>query len=97
MARELAKYQSPLLLPPGNSCKSRNCIGTFDNSHIQESIVKGSVTDEAGDGLPGVSVVVKGSQRGVITDGSGKYEISGAEPESVLIFSFVGYLPKEEL
>ena len=62
-----------------------------------EVTVKGRVTDEKGDGLPGVSVVLKGSQRGVTTDISGRYDITGAGADAVLIFSFVGYLPKEEI
>ncbi|MCE7042492.1 TonB-dependent receptor [Dyadobacter sp. CY312] len=62
----------------------------------EEITVKGKVTDERGDGLPGVSVVIKGSQRGVTTDISGQYQISSTSSNVVLIFSFVGYLPKEE-
>ncbi|WP_254560095.1 SusC/RagA family TonB-linked outer membrane protein [Dyadobacter diqingensis] len=62
-----------------------------------ETIIRGKVTDEKGESLPGVSVVLKGSQRGVITDAAGKFEILTGTPDAVLIFSFVGYLPKEEI
>jgi len=71
-------------------------IAKINKVNSEDVIVKGTVTDERGDGLPGVSVVIKGSQRGVSTDGSGKYEITGTVTNAVLIFSFVGYLPKEE-
>lgn len=61
--------------------------------------ITGKVTDEQGGPLPGVSIVLKGSQRGTSTDTEGRYSISLAEgPEAagaVLIFSFVGYLPQE--
>jgi TonB-linked SusC/RagA family outer membrane protein len=64
---------------------------------IEEVTIKGKVTDERGDGLPGVSVVLKGSQRGVSTDIAGNYEIAGVNSDAVLIFSFVGYVPREEI
>lgn len=66
-------------------------------ANVAEVTVKGKVVDERGAALPGVSVVVKGSQRGVITDMAGRYEIAGAGADAVLIFSFVGYLPQEEI
>ena len=52
--------------------------------------VTGSVTGNDGLPLPGVSVVVKGTTRGVSTDFDGKYEIQVA-PNEVLEFSSMGY------
>jgi TonB-linked SusC/RagA family outer membrane protein len=87
-------------IAPVNSSESPGrpdvSISKITKAGPEEVTVKGKVTDERGDGLPGVSVVLKGSQRGVTTDISGKYELTGASPDAVLIFSFVGYLPKEE-
>jgi len=60
--------------------------------------VSGVVTDETGSGLPGVSVLVKGTQRGTSTDSDGKYFIDIPDQEiatAVLIFSFVGYTSQE--
>jgi TonB-dependent SusC/RagA subfamily outer membrane receptor len=60
--------------------------------------VSGVVTDETGQGLPGVSVLIKGSQRGTSSDAEGKFtmDIPDAEVGSaVLIFSFVGYTSQE--
>lgn len=45
--------------------------------------------------LPGVNIVVKGTSLGVVTDINGEYKIEVPSPESVLIFSFVGYLAEE--
>ena len=42
------------------------------NAHAQ-SLVQGTVTDETGESLPGVSVVVKGTTNGTVTDVNGKY------------------------
>lgn len=57
--------------------------------------VTGLVTDEKGQALPGVSVSVKGTKQGTVTAPDGKYIISGLKNDAVLIFSFVGYAPKE--
>ena len=57
--------------------------------------ITGKVTDEKGDGLPGVSVILKGSQRGTTTDVDGSFQIEVPDKGSVLIFSFVGYISKE--
>ncbi len=58
--------------------------------------VSGTVTDnESGEGVPGVTVTVKGTTRGVLTDVSGKFSIEVVNDNSVLVFSMVGYLPQE--
>lgn len=57
--------------------------------------VSGAVTDENGAGLAGVSVVLKGSAKGTTTDLNGRYKIDVPDAGSTLIFSFIGYLPKE--
>ncbi|HWV28838.1 MAG TPA: TonB-dependent receptor [Dyadobacter sp.] len=59
--------------------------------------IKGKVTDEKGEGLPGVSVVVKGTSRGTTTNSAGQYELELGQGENTLIFSFVGYLSQEIL
>ncbi|ODS86989.1 MAG: hypothetical protein ABS46_00515 [Cytophagaceae bacterium SCN 52-12] len=57
--------------------------------------VKGVVRDEKGELLPGVSILVKGSQAGTITDGEGRFSLSVADGNTVLVFSFVGYISQE--
>jgi len=62
--------------------------------------IRGRVTDEQGGGLPGVSIVLKGTQRGTTSDTEGNFNMSLIEGSQesinpVLIFSFVGYLPQE--
>jgi len=57
--------------------------------------VSGKVTDEKGAGLPGVSVIVKGSTQGTTTDGEGDFRISAPNTASILVFSFVGYQRQE--
>lgn len=57
--------------------------------------ISGLVKDEAGAGLPGVSVVLKGTQTGTSTDEKGNFSLSVPNGEHVLIFSFVGFLSQE--
>ena len=51
--------------------------------------ITGTVTDESGETLPGVTIVIEGTTRGVTTDMDGKFSIT-ASPEDVLVVSFVG-------
>ncbi len=56
--------------------------------------ITGKVSSAKGESLPGVSVVVKGTKRGVSTDGEGVFKIN-AEKGEVLLFSFIGYKTQE--
>lgn len=59
--------------------------------------VKGTITDaKDGTPLPGVSIVVKGTLTGTVTDVNGKYALTVPDGYDELIFSFVGMLTKEE-
>lgn len=62
-----------------------------------EQEVRGTVLDESGGGLPGVSVVIKGTQRGVTTDVDGVFSLTVPNESAVLVFSFVGYLTEETI
>jgi TonB-dependent starch-binding outer membrane protein SusC len=63
-------------------------------AHVDIS-VSGTVNDETGSALPGVSVVIKGSTQGTVTDIQGKFTLSVPTQESVLVFSFIGYVTQE--
>ena len=63
-------------------------------SSMAQNAVTGTVTADDNSPLPGVSIIVKGTNRGVNTNGEGKFQIS-ASPENVLVFSFVGYTAQE--
>lgn len=60
----------------------------------QTKTLTGKVTDAKGGVLAGVSVVLKSSTIGTITDGSGTFTIE-AKPENTLMFSFIGYTSQE--
>ena len=60
----------------------------------QKLNVTGTVKDEKGISMPGVTVSVKGTSQGMSTDNNGKYSISVPE-NGTLVFKFVGYTIKE--
>ncbi|MBF4485939.1 SusC/RagA family TonB-linked outer membrane protein [Flavobacterium sp. CSZ] len=62
----------------------------------QERVVSGTVSDNTGMPLPGVSVLVKGTKTATQTDFDGKYSIKAA-PNQVLIFSYIGMKAQEVL
>jgi len=62
---------------------------------IAQQNVSGTVTEKGGGALPGVNVLVKGTQVGVVTDINGKYSITVPAGKNVLVFSFVSMKLKE--
>jgi len=71
----------------------------LNSNHIapqEKTVIKGKVTDSKGSPLPGVTVRIKGTNIGVVSDNDGHYELTlpaGTDP--TLIFSFVGMLSQE--
>src|SRR5665648_79016 len=68
----------------------RRSFSAETNSVQQQKSVTGKVTDSSGSSLPGVSVVVKGTTTGSITDANGNFSLSNLAPDVTLLFSFVG-------
>ena len=60
-----------------------------------ERTLSGVVSDEKGEGLPGVSVIIKGLTRGAVTDASGTFRLVIPDGPRTLVFSFVGYVSQE--
>lgn len=69
-----------------------NRISAYQTAVID---ITGKVIDEKGEPLPGVSIVIKGLSQGTTTSADGKFSLAVPGSSSVLIFSFVGYVPKE--
>ncbi|GAA4823737.1 TonB-dependent receptor [Algivirga pacifica] len=61
----------------------------------QDKVVSGTVTDENGDPLPGVSVLLKGTSKGVATDFDGNYTLPLETGQETLVVSYVGYQTQE--
>ncbi len=78
-----------------NVSRSRRAKATARSVVQNESkLINGAVTEESGEGLPGVAVVIKGTTTGVTSDLKGFYEIVATQ-DDVLIFSSVGMTSQE--
>ncbi|WP_170154531.1 TonB-dependent receptor [Mangrovibacterium diazotrophicum] len=64
--------------------------GGSDRTVQQSLTVSGTVKSDSGEPLPGVTVVIKGTSNGTITDANGYYSLTEVPSESTLIFQFVG-------
>jgi TonB-linked SusC/RagA family outer membrane protein len=64
----------------------------------QDRVITGTVTDETGVGMPGVSIILKGTNVGTTSDSDGAYSLAipASHSNPVLIFSFIGYEGREE-
>ena len=61
----------------------------------QQHEIKGNVTDNYGAGLPGASIVEKGTSNGVQTDFDGNFTLSVANANATLVISYMGFTTKE--
>ncbi len=59
--------------------------------------VSGIITDESGFPLPGVTVLIKGTNKGVSSNLDGKYVITVSDPANVLVFSSLGFETQEKM
>ncbi len=67
----------------------------WSGSQQQQKTISGKVTDSSGLPLPGVTVVIKGTAQGTITDSDGNYSLSNVPADATLVFSFVGMKSQE--
>ncbi len=73
-----------------------NMIVIAPTEITQQKRISGSVTDATnGEPIIGANVVIEGTTNGVVTDDQGKYSIEMPDINSILIFSFVGYLQEK--
>jgi len=83
MNRKINSIQKPLVL--------LFLLCLFPMGALAQSIVKGIVSDEAGEPVIGATVKVQGSNEGAITDFDGNYSVKAAS-NATLSFSYVGYV-----
>ncbi|RIV17389.1 TonB-dependent receptor [Fibrisoma montanum] len=57
--------------------------------------VSGRITDDQSSALPGVSVVLKGTTTGTVTDADGNYQLNVTGSNPTLVFSYIGYITQE--
>jgi TonB-linked SusC/RagA family outer membrane protein len=64
-------------------------------TYAQERQVTGVVKDESQLGLPGANILIKGTTIGTVTDVDGRFSLKVPSPNSILVFSYLGYLSQE--
>jgi TonB-linked SusC/RagA family outer membrane protein len=69
--------------------------GNDMKEYFQQGRITGTVTDQNGSPLAGVTILIKGTTLGALTDASGRYSISNAPQNATLVFSFVGMTTQE--
>ncbi|SFU20474.1 iron complex outermembrane recepter protein [Algoriphagus locisalis] len=67
----------------------------FSEALAQSKTISGTVSDNYGMTLPGVSVLIKGSTQGTVTDLEGKYVLTSDGDIGTLVFSYIGYTTQE--
>lgn len=68
---------------------------SIDEIVQQQKSISGKVTDESVHALPGVTVVIKGTTQGTVTNTNGNYSLTNIPDDATLVFSFVGMLSQE--
>ncbi len=69
--------------------------GNVSFSDLQQKRITGRIVDNNGNPLPGVNILEKGTVNGAISDANGNYALTVAGANSVLTFSFIGYITQE--
>lgn len=70
-------------------------LSAFTVAPDQINLISGTVSDEAGNPIAGVTVVVKGTSNGTVTNLNGAYQLQVSVEAKYLVFSFIGYETKE--
>lgn len=79
----------------GSSLKQLSPQQIFNEQQLDRTIT-GKVTDESGEGLPGVNIILMGTQTGTISEPDGSYSLTIDDSNRpVLVFSFVGYATQQ--
>lgn len=87
--------------------KNTNLSFSIDDRHISifkvsqvvkktGKVITGNVKDSKGEILLGVSILIKGTSRGAVTDIDGNYSIEVPDDQAVLVFTYLGYKTKEQ-
>jgi len=66
-----------------------------ENKNLLQNQVQGTITDEAGKTLPGVSIVEKGTKNGTVSDANGSFRLNVPSKTAILVISYIGYITQD--
>ncbi|MDR1673016.1 MAG: TonB-dependent receptor plug domain-containing protein [Bacteroidales bacterium] len=87
-----------LIVPTPHSFAAENYLQPESgiSQTVQQGVtITGTVTDESGISVPGVTVLLEGAAVGVVSDANGKYAITVPDGNAVLVFSSIGYVVQQ--
>ena len=97
--RQVLSLLNDIFADKGIKCLYDNGVIVLTNEQQKEAeelVIKGSVKDERGQSLPGVTVLIKGTMIGVATDLKGEFMLATVKRDSLtLLFSFIGMKSQE--
>ncbi|MCO5234966.1 MAG: SusC/RagA family TonB-linked outer membrane protein [Chitinophagaceae bacterium] len=82
-------------VPPKTMLITAPVTDELSGQEKPDRMITGRVTDQNGDPLTGVSVVIKGTQKGTTTNEDGNYSISVGDDDKLLVFTMIGFVAKE--
>ncbi len=96
MDRQIILTSKKAMAPGTKKIKKTSFDFVAQDFYVSDDIViKGTVKSEDGTPLIGASVIIKGTGSGTITDVDGRFQIDVPEKDAILVFSYIGYSPKE--
>ena len=66
----------------------------FNNLNAQDKVINGKVSDENNEGLPGATIIIKGTTKGTVTDIEGNFQLD-VDENDIIEISFSGYEKQE--
>ncbi|NDK55823.1 TonB family protein [Pontibacter fetidus] len=81
---------------PKITIRGTSTISNFQSNESQSNQVQGKVTDQVGNPLPGVAVLVKGTMLGAVTDVNGNFSLQMPDGKNTLTFRYIGFQTKEQ-
>lgn len=70
-------------------------LACASEARAQATTVTGVIKDEVGGGLPGATIIEKGSAKGTVSDADGKFSLTVSNESAILVISFIGYTAQE--
>lgn len=80
----------------GSQTPTIETVSAENNSVPSNNLIRGRIVDDAGNGMPGVNILIKGTTIGSVADAAGYYSIPLTTDARTLVFSFIGYQTREE-